>query len=216
MSPEDLGRLGGELDRLFGWPPQEPAYVKVVEVTAGEGLAAGRAEADALADSGVGLLAVSAPGVRPGPLVALAVLLELDPVAVVGTAPGPEWARTVVAVRSAIPAARELLPEPAELLAFLDDPVLGRVVGLLARSAERETPVLLGPDPTVAAAALLAARIVWGAPRRWLLASRPPGRAARQGAESMMLEPLLDLEVAAGGERLALALLRAGIELARG
>jgi len=211
MRPADLGRLGAEVQRLFGWPPSGPNQVRSLLVTAGEGLAAGRAEADALVDSGVDLLVLEGSGRPDRGLAVVAVLLDLEPVQAVGTAGGPGWAAQVVAVREL---ARQLRPGAQDPALLVTDPVLGRLTGLLQRCGERRTPVLLGSDVLVLAAAVTAARLSTQASTWWLAGSRPTTGAGRAALGALGLEPLLDLGVQVGGAPLALGLLRGAVDLA--
>ena len=211
--PAELGRLGEELARLLGWPPVAPAQVRSLHLADGQGLAAGLLEADALADSGVDLVLLDADGDPVEAVVAVAVLLDLEPVAALGTVPAPDWAAQVVAVRTRLVTARQFTWDPARLV---EDPVLGRLTGLLEGCAARRTPVVLGGGVIVAAAALVASRLAPDAPRWWLAGQRPISVAGRSAHDAVGLEPLLDLGHTTGGPQLTLALLRAGIELAGG
>ena len=212
--PAELGRLGaalGWLARAQGaWPPQPPKVRRAAEVGGG-GLAAGIAEADAHADAGVDLLTLEGPPASAAALVALCALLDLEPVTAVGTAGVPGWAALVVAVRDALPAARAAVGNPEQLA---QDAVLGHATGLLAQSAVRRTPVVLGSSPVLAAAALVADRIAPGARRWWLASSQPGEKAVRLAYGDLELEPLLDLGLRVpGAAALAADLLVSGIDL---
>lgn len=217
--PAELGRLGaalGWLARAQGaWPPQPPKVRRAAEVRglpAGGGLAAGIAEADDYADAGVDLLILEGPPASAAALVALCALLDLEPVAAVGTAGVPGWAALVVAVRDALPAARAAVADPERLA---EDAVLGHAVGLLAQSAVRRTPVVLGSSPVLAAAALVADRIAPGARRWWLASSQAREPAVRLAYADLELEPLLELGLRVpGAATLAADLLVSGIDLA--
>ena len=189
-----LGRLGAGLAWLAAtqgaWPPHAPKVPKRLDVTTGEGVAAARAEADALADSGVDLLALEASGDDTAALVVICALLDLEPVAAVGTSTAPGWAERLVAVRDGLRAARHHVGDPERLVA---DPALGRATGLLAQAALRRTPVVLGDSAVVAAAALAAERLEPDARHWWLASSRPASSAARLALADLPLEPLLDL-----------------------
>jgi nicotinate-nucleotide--dimethylbenzimidazole phosphoribosyltransferase len=214
--PEPLGRLGTALGWLAAaqgdWPPRAPAHRRSVHQTAGEGLSAGRAHADALADTGVDLLVLDGPAPSPATFVALCALLDLEPVRAVGTSTAPGWSELVVAVRDGLREARLVVGDPEQLLT---DPTLGHVTGLLAQSAVRRTPVVLGTSTALAAAALIAERIAPGARRWWLLGMQPPAAVARLAYEDLALEALLDLGLTQpGGAALAADLLVGGVELA--
>ncbi len=204
-----MSRLDNELRRVFGDPPVSPRAVMRVQVASGQGLEAGREEADRFVDAGADLVVLDAE--RPSPYVqaVAAALLGLDAVAVVGTVPTDDWRETVVAVRDALRDCRSQLHDPA---ALADDPVLGRLTGLLERLAERHTPVLLGGSMTTAVAALLASRLRPGAERWWLAGSQPAEDAARQAMDRLGLTPLLDLGLTSGSADIAVAVVRTGLE----
>ena len=206
-----MSRLTTELTRVFGDPPVAPRAVVRVEIGSGQGLEAGREEGDRLVDAGAELVVLDAPGVTAGVLTALAVVLDLEPVAVVGTAEADDWREQVVAVRGLVRTARPLLGNLEALLDALADPALARATGLLERLADRRTPVLCGGGATAAAAALLASRT---APTTWWLAgSTPVLPAAAKAWRSLGHEPLLDLGLTVGSADAAVAVVRAGLEL---
>ncbi|MCA1710840.1 MAG: nicotinate-nucleotide--dimethylbenzimidazole phosphoribosyltransferase [Actinobacteria bacterium] len=210
-----LGRLGAALEWLAAaqgsWPPRAPRHPRALDVACGDGLAAGRAEADALADAGADLLMLSSSADPVPGLVSVCALLDLEPVMAVGTAADAGWAARLVAVRDGLRAARQHVGDPERLAA---DPVLGRLVGLLGQSALRKTPVVLDVSAAVAGAALVAERLEPGARHWWLAGSQPPGTAARLALADLALEPLLDLGLAVpGGGRMAASLLTQAVEL---
>jgi nicotinate-nucleotide--dimethylbenzimidazole phosphoribosyltransferase len=213
-APRELGRLGAALAWLAGaqgaWPPQVPGSRRAVDLGAG-GLAAGTAAADALADSGVDLVTLEGPGASVKALVTLCALLDIEPVVAIGTAAGPGWSDLVVAVRDALPAARSAVGDPQRLV---QEPLLGHATGLLAQSAIRRTPVVVGTSPVLLAAALVAERLAPGASAWWLAASQVPGTVARKAYADLELEPLLDLGLTGPGTAaLAADLLVSGIAL---
>jgi nicotinate-nucleotide--dimethylbenzimidazole phosphoribosyltransferase len=206
-----VSRLETELRRVFGDPPIAPRAVVRVEVGSGQGLEDARAEADRLVDAGADLVVLDAAGSATGTLAALAVLLDLEPVAVVGSDAGDSWRDQVVAVRTLTRSARPLVDDTTALLEHLDDPALTRVTGLLAQLADRRTPVLCGGGVTTAAGAALAARL---APTTWWLAgSTPVLPAAAKAWRSLEIEPLLDLGLTDGSADVAVSVVRAGLEL---
>lgn len=207
-----MNRLTVELTRLFGDPPVAPRAVVRVQVASGQGLAAGREEADRFVDAGADLVVLDAEATTPAVLTAVAALLVLEPVAVVDGRTAPDWADQVVAVRSLLRAVRPHVGDPEALLAALDDLALGRLVGLLERLAERRTPVLLGGGTATAAAALLAGRLRPGAERWWLAGSQPTDEAGRRALAATGLTPLLDLGLTTGSADVAVALVRTGLE----
>ncbi len=168
-APAVLGALGPALRRLATlqgqWPPRVPAHPRVALLPPDGDLATGRAAADALADEGGDLLVLEVDGDPVPGLVLLAALLDVEPVAAVGTAGGPDWARRLGAVRAALPALRPHADDPAALLQALADPGLAHATGLLGQAAARRTPVLLGSSPA-------------RSPPPWLPTGSPPGRPA--------------------------------------
>lgn len=206
-----MSRLAAELTRVFGDPPVAPRAVVRVEVGSGQGLEAAREEADRLVDAGADLVVLDAPGSGAGALAVLALLLELEPVAVVADEPADDWRERVLAVRALCRTARPLRTDAAALLEHLQDPALDRTTGLLGRLAERRTPVLCGGGTTTAAAALLAGRT---APTTWWLAGSAPALpAAGRAWRSLGLEPLLDLGLTDGSADVAASVVRAGLDL---
>lgn len=201
--------LDAELHRVFGDPLVAPRAVMRVQVAAGQGLAAGREEADRFADAGAEMVVLDCDVVPPHALAALAVLQDLDPVAVVGTTPYDGWRDDVLAVRALV---RELKPQGHDPEALAADPVLGRVTGLLQQLAERQTVVLLGGGTTTLVGALLAQLMLPGAERWWLAGSRPAGPAGRTACKALGLTPLLDLGLTTGSADLAVALVRTALE----
>ena len=216
--PPGLGRLGPWLARLAAaqssWPPAPPA--RIGRPDAVEGVDAGVDAADRLVDGGADLL-VLAGGGPPGPALALlAVLLDLEPVAAVGTGSVPGWAGLVGTVRDGLRAARPHLGDPDQLLLVTGAAEVAGLAGVLLQAAVRRTPVLLSGAPDVWAAAVLAERTAPGT-AAWLLAGcSPAGGGAAAAVSELGLEPLLDLRVARPeGADLALALLLPAVELAR-
>ena len=205
-----MSRLASELRRVFGDPPLAPRAVVRVEVGSGQGLDAGRVEADRLVDAGADLVVLDAPGRAAGALSALAALLDLEPVTVVGDEAGDAWRDLVIGVRTLTRTARPLAGDPAALVEHLADPALGRVAGLLAQLADRRTPVLCGGGTTTAAGALVASRLAettW-----WLAGSVPLLPAAAKAWRSLGLEPLLDLGLTEGSADIAVGVVRAGLD----
>ena len=206
-----MNRLTAELTRVFGDPPVAPRAVVRVEVGAGQGLDAAHEEADRLVDAGADLVVLDAPGADAGPLAALALLLDLEPVSVVAHEPAEGWRERVLSVRALCRVGRPLKDDLPALLEHLQDPALTRTTGLLSRLADRRTPVLCGGGTTVAAAALLAGR---GAPTTWWLAgSVPVLPAAARAWRALGIEPLLDLGLTEGSADAAVAVVRTGLDL---
>jgi nicotinate-nucleotide--dimethylbenzimidazole phosphoribosyltransferase len=205
-----VSRLDAELRRVFGDPPVHPRAVMRVEVGTGQGYDEARTEADRMVDAGAELVVLDATGSRPPVLAALAAVLDLEPVAVVGTQPHDGWREQVVAVRDLVRTAKPLVADVPALLAHLDDPALTRTTGLLAAFADRRTPVLCGGGTTAAAAALLADKV---AENRWWLAGSVPALPAAAAAWTRIgIDPLLDLGLTDGSADIAVSVVRAGLE----
>ncbi len=214
-APPELGRLGLGLSWLAGtqdtWPARRPHRVQHVVVDAGEGLVAGLAEADAMADEGVDLVTIEAAGDPVAALTVLCALLDLEPVLALGTASDAEWATRLVGVRDGLRTLRQHVGDPERLVG---DPVIGRLTGLLVGCARRRTGVVLGDSVLVAAAALAGERMAPGARLWWLAGTDPAARAARLAHADLALEPLLELGLTVpGGARLASDLLLSALEL---
>ncbi len=214
----ELGRLGVALSWLAGtqgsFPARAPHRVEHLHVGTGDGMPAGRAEADALADSGVDLITVEASGDPVPALVLLCALLDLEPIMAIGTAPDPQWAGRLVGVRDGLRLARQHVGDPERLVA---DPLLGRLTGLLLGCAVRRTAVVLGDSVLLAAAALAAERLGTGARLWWLAGSAPTERAAQLAHQDLALEPLLGLGLQVpGGAAIATRVLLDGLALQPG
>ena len=204
-----MNRLHAELHRVFGDPPVSPRAVMRVQIAGGQGLAAGREEADRFVDAGADLVVLDSDVRSSAAFAALGAVLDLDAVAVIGTTPYDGWHAQVVEVRDLLRTAKAHVFDP-EFLA--DDDVLGRVVGVLHQLAVRRTPVLLGGGTTAAIGALLAQRILPGAEQLWLAGSQPLDQAGRLALTGLGLTPLLDLGLDQGSADLAVGLVRTGLE----
>ena len=198
-----LGRLGPALARF---PLQS---VQLVHMTGDGSLQEGVKLVDSFVDGGASAFVVES-GLDDVPALAvLAALLNLEPIAAVGTATQPRWAERLVAVRELLPTLRPHATDPDELLTATKDSALAQLTGMLAQAAVRRTPVLLDGSAPVVAAALLADRLAPGAAGWWIAAETPTSPAAAAGLARLGLDPLLDLQVAGRGAQLTLAVLRA-------
>lgn len=199
-----MTRLHSELARAG---VQRAAQVRLVRA---DGPGDGVREADDLVDGGADLVVVDARSC-PAATVAIALILDLEPVGAVGTTAEPDWAAQVVGVREGLRQARPHRHDLDALLAALNDPVLTRITALLGRLSERRTPVLLGDTTTVLAAALLAVQRVPGAAAWWLASGMPVGPAGAAAMRALGLVPLLDLELAGEASRYALAVVHEAV-----
>ena len=213
-----LGRLGPALLWLASaqgaWPPVPPSQPRTVVVREGGSLEDGRREADGLADGGCDLLVAGAAGDPVPGLVVLAALLDLEPVQAVGTTALADWAALTTGVRDGLRPARMHVGDPEGLLRAVGGGPVAHLVGLLAQSAVRRTPVVLDGSPTTAAAALVADRLAPGAAAWWLAGQVPPAPAAQRGLADLGMTGLLDLRLALPqGAELAAGVLSAAIPL---
>jgi len=215
-APAHLGRLGPALLRLSAvqgaWPPRRPQ--RVVPAPLADGLEAGARAADALADEGADLVVVGDGGPAGPALALLAVLLDLEPVAAVGTAAVPGWAALVAQVRDGLRAGRPHRADPDELPTALGAPHLAGLSGLLQQCAVRRTPVLLSGAPGAWAAALLTERRAAGTRSALLAGCSPPPGAPALALTELGLVPLLDLQLGRPeGADLALGVLLGAVDL---
>lgn len=185
------------------------------------GIAAGRAVADELIDSGVELLLIGEMGIGNTTPAAILIgtLTAAEPVAVVGRGTGIDdrgWIRKTAAIRDGMRRARPVSGDPVGLLAAVGGADLAAAAGFLAQAAVRRTPVILDGVVT-AAAALVATELAPGAPRWWLAGHRSVEPAHRIALEFLGLDPLLDLGFRLGegtGALAALPLLQGAVATA--
>ena len=217
-APRELGRLGTALAWLSAaqgeWPPHAPAQARRVLVTDGS-REDGMRQADELADGGCDLVVLSTDTDPVPGLVALSALLDLEPIAAVGTSAGSDWAALTTGVRDGLRGARMHVGDPDGLLTAVGSGALAHTTGLLAQCAVRRTPVLLDGSAVAAAAAVVAERLAPGAPQWWLAGQVPPAPAARQGLADLGMTGLLDLGYGGpAGAEMALGVLLQAVELA--
>ncbi len=215
-------------DDLAGLPPD----VGAVKVRRGSGRldredALTRAEAElafavgvALAaeevDSGADLLVLGDLGIgNTTPAAVLTALLtRSDVVEVVGRGTGIDdlaWMRKAAAVRDAARRGRPLISDRIALLAAVAGADIAAMAGFLVEAAARRTPVVLD-GVVVTAAALIAQRVAYRAPRWWVAGHRSPEPAQAKALERLALSPVLDLGMRLGegtGALMAVPALRA-------
>jgi nicotinate-nucleotide--dimethylbenzimidazole phosphoribosyltransferase len=202
-----LGAVGAALSRIAGMQGLPVADLDAVRVLGpAEGsVDAGAAAVDRLVDSGTRLVVVEGADTVPA-LVVVSVLLDLEPVAALGTAPSPDWADRLAALRDGLAAGRRHVSDPERLLRESGEE--GFLAGAVAQAAARRTPVLLDGSAQAAAALLVADRLAARC-ASWVVAgSRPWTPGAQAALADLAVEPLLDLGLRERGAALALALLR--------
>lgn len=207
-----LGRIGAALERLAAtqgsWPPHPPRSVRRLVLTDEGSRDAGSDLADEIADDGDDLVVLSCDADQVAGIVAVAALLDLEPVHAVGTVSGADWATLTVGVRTGLRATRSHVGDPVDLLDAVGSPALATAAGLLAQCARRRTAVLLDGSPLVCGAALVAARLAPGASAWWIAGQVPPNPAAARALADLDLVGLLDLQLALPlGADLALSVL---------
>jgi nicotinate-nucleotide--dimethylbenzimidazole phosphoribosyltransferase len=182
----------------------------------------GAAIADDEIDSGTDFLIVAniGAGTTTTAATVVSVLCATEPVKVIGRG-GSQiddlgWMRKVSAIRDARRHGWPYRGDPDELLNVLGCPDIALLAAVLLRAAARKTPVLF--DGVVTAAAALAADAVATGARRWWRAAQRTGEPAQAIVlRTFSLDPILDLEMAAGDGRgglIALPVIRAGLTLA--
>ena len=164
-----------------------------------QAVATGGRLADEEADAGTDLIVAGAVGHALATQAAalVAALLDVEPVAVAGRGEiigDAAWMSQVAVVRDALRRLRRVGADVATILSVVGGPVLAAMAGLLAQSAVRRTPVILG-GPAACAAALAAVRLAPGADTWWLAGSYAPEPAQEIALRSLGLTPLLDTGV---------------------
>lgn len=163
--------------------------------------------ADRAADDGIPLLLLGLPDVpaTTGAAV-IGTLCNLEPVKALSPAGRTDraWADEVTAVRDLMFTTRSLRRGPSgeskttAVLATVGSPVLAAATGLLLRSTERRTPVILDGTASLAAA-LLAGASAPGASQWWLAPHRPAGAASDAALDQLQLRPVHDRDLGATG-----------------
>ncbi|MFN8158153.1 MAG: nicotinate-nucleotide--dimethylbenzimidazole phosphoribosyltransferase [Candidatus Nanopelagicales bacterium] len=183
---------------------------------ASRAFAAGIAIADEEIDAGADLLVPGDMGIgNTTPAAAIVGLLDGgDASTVVGRGTGIDddtWMRKAAAVRDAMRRGRPYKGDPVALLSTVGGADIAAMSGFLLEAAARRTPVLL--DGVVScAAALVAQRIAYRAPRWWLAGHLSTEPAAAQALERLDLVPVVDYGLRLGegtGALVALPVLNA-------
>lgn len=176
-----------------------------------QAVAAGRAIADELVDSGVDLLIAGDMGI--GNTTPAAILIGLlaheEPVVVVGRGTGIDdagWIRKTAAIRDGMWRGRHLVDDPLSLVAAVGGADFAAMAGFLAQAALRRTPVILD-GVVITAAALVADELAPGAVDWWRAGHVSTEPAHGIALRRLGLTPLLDLDMRLGEASGALAAL---------
>jgi nicotinate-nucleotide--dimethylbenzimidazole phosphoribosyltransferase len=187
----------------------------------------GVALANAIADDGVGVVAVGEMGIAntTAASAVCAALLPEDPSIVCGRGTGIDDARLVRkvdVVRRGLsangldrPPSDGAEPDPVYVLAAVGGLEIAFLVGVILGAATRRVPVLLDGFVT-GTAALIAMRIAPASATSMIAATRSPEPAHPLVLRALGLEPLLDLGLRLGegsGAALALPLVRAAVSI---
>lgn len=181
----------------------------------------GRNLADQEVDAGTDLVVTGDVGIGNTTVAAalFGTFTATEPVVAVGRGSGINdgaWKTKTAAIRDAMFRVRDFRDDVPRVLTAISGPDLVTLVGLIAQSAVRRTPVLLD-GPYTAVAAYAAERLAPGT-RRWLAAAQSSAEPAhRVCLDALGLTPLVDLGMATGqatGALLALPLINAAAEMA--
>ncbi|MFW0787434.1 nicotinate-nucleotide--dimethylbenzimidazole phosphoribosyltransferase [Gordonia sp. CPCC 206044] len=167
-----------------------------------EALAAGRAIADELVDSGADVLIAGEMGIgnTTPATVLIGSLARREPVEIVGRGTGIDdagWIRKTAAIRDGMRRARRHVHDPLSLLATVAGADLTAMAGFLAQAAVRRTPVILD-GVVVTASALVANELAPGASRWWLAGHRSAEPAHAIALDHLDLKPVLELSMRLG------------------
>ncbi|MEJ9079708.1 nicotinate-nucleotide--dimethylbenzimidazole phosphoribosyltransferase [Gordonia malaquae] len=165
-------------------------------------LAAGRAIADRLVDSGADLLIAGDMGIgnTTPAAVLIGTIADREPVVVVGRGTGIDdatWIRKTAAIRDGMRYGRRFRNEPLALLAAVGGPDLAAMAGFYAQAALRRTPVLIDGVVT-SAAALVAEQLAPGASAWWRAGHRSTEPAHGFALSSLGLDPIVDMSMRLG------------------
>ncbi|MDY3127301.1 MAG: nicotinate-nucleotide--dimethylbenzimidazole phosphoribosyltransferase [Corynebacterium sp.] len=201
--------IGGAIDSVDGLTVDE----------LDQALALGVRVADEEADSGADLLLPADISVANSTIAAavMGTLARIEPVAIVGPGSGltdAMWKTKVSVIRDAMFRARKVSGDPIKLLQCIGNPDLAAQTALIAHSAVRRTPILLGGCLS-AVAAVLAERLSPGTAQWCFAADATAEPAHRQALRELDLSPLVNLNIRANavGALAVLPLIRTSIEL---
>ncbi|MGP3707979.1 nicotinate-nucleotide--dimethylbenzimidazole phosphoribosyltransferase [Gordonia paraffinivorans] len=183
-------------------------------------LAAGRAIADRLVDSGSDLLIAGEMGIgnTTPATVLVGALTRREPVEIVGRGTGVDdhgWMRKTAAIRDGMRRARKVVHDPLALLAAVGGADLTAVAGFLAQAAVRRTPVILD-GLVITAAAMVACELAPGATRWWIAGHRSVEPAHQIALDHLDLKPVLEMSMRLGegsGAVLALPIVQSAVDI---
>ncbi|MGO3325465.1 nicotinate-nucleotide--dimethylbenzimidazole phosphoribosyltransferase [Gordonia sp. (in: high G+C Gram-positive bacteria)] len=183
-------------------------------------VAAGRAIADGLVDSGADLLIAGDMGIgnTTPAAVLIGTIADKEPVVVVGRGTGIDdetWIRKTAAIRDGMRFGRRYRNEPLALLAAVGGADLAAMAGFYAQAAVRRTPVILDGVVTTAAA-LVAEQMAPGASSWWRAGHQSTEPAHAFALKSLGLEPILDLSMRLGegtGALTALSVVMSAVDI---
>ncbi|QHN35729.1 nicotinate-nucleotide--dimethylbenzimidazole phosphoribosyltransferase [Gordonia pseudamarae] len=183
-------------------------------------LAAGRAIADSLVDSGADLLIAGEMGIGNTTPAAILVgtIASREPVEVVGRGSGIDdagWIRKTAAIRDGMRRVRRHRHDPLAMLAAVAGADLTAMAGFLAQAAVRKTPVIVD-GVIVTATALVAEQLAPGAAQWWVAGHRSAEPAHSLALEHLDLDPILEMSMRLGegtGAMLALPVVQSAIDV---
>ena len=164
--------------------------------------AVGGGMVDEAIDSGADLVIIGDMGIGNTTVSStiIGLLAPADAVAMVGRGTGIDdatWMRKCAAVRDAMRRGKPVKGSPLELIATVGGPDVAAMVGVLLRSAQRRTGVML--DGTLStASALIAHRAAYKALDWWQSGHRSTEPAHTAALDRLDLRPLLDLRMRLG------------------
>ncbi|QKT07624.1 nicotinate-nucleotide--dimethylbenzimidazole phosphoribosyltransferase [Gordonia sp. X0973] len=167
-----------------------------------EAVAAGRAIADELVDSGSDLLIAGEMGIgntTPSAIL-IGLLAHREPVEVVGRGTGVDdagWIRKTAAIRDGMWRGRPLIHDPLALVAAVGGADFAAMAGFLAQAAVRKTPVILD-GVVVTAAALVAESLAPGAVDWWQAGHQSAEPAHAFALDRLGVKPILELDMRLG------------------
>ena len=201
-------RVVDDFDEVTGAIDVEPAMTAQQCAAA---IARGMEVADHEVDSGTDLIIPGNMGVGDTTVAAAVygTLTRTEPVKAIGRGSGINdevWKVKVAAIRDAMFRARTIADDVERVLAEISGPDMAFLVGLVAQSAARRTPVLI--DAALPSVAAYAAERLAPGTKRWCIAGGVSPEPAHIGClQALELTPVLALDMTTGQAAGALAAL---------